>query len=191
MKNNIFCYILYKYNMGNCTSSQIKLNTKIHIENNNIEQQEDNIDIDILYIALFKLQVVFDINNTAINQLIKIIYDVNTKSFQDIFLTVKKYISYKLGLRLSVNEITNLIRFIKLYEEEKDANLSYLRCPYYSELPVWSAEIRRQELSRSIILYSNTHSNLSTLITPNDTIRSNTNTDRFTRSSSYYSLECN
>lgn len=160
-----------------------------HVDKCDITYEE--IDIDLLYKTLFNIQPELDVREHMAENLISLVCGIINKkgSYSKIYLSVVTYLRSEIGLTIAFNEVTNLIRFIQLYSGEKTVDASCLMCPFLSEFPAWSAEIRRQELSHIEKLYSDTECKLSLRLSPNFTTRTSCSTISSSSSLSYRSYE--
>lgn len=138
---------------------------------------EGVVNVDVLVTALSKLSFIFEVKESLTKDLIAEIIHPRHNDNTEQYEAVKKWVNYHADTALEHDEICQLISYVKLYQiEGADKTivspyssstvfrppsmpsvivLDYidkhcrLICPYCSEIPSWTAEIRHQELVAS------------------------------------------
>ena len=144
-------------------------------------QDEDDDDEDInedhLYSALFKLSFLFEINESLKRKLTEIICHIPHPCRESQVECVRNWIEDYVCKSLDDDEILNLIKYVELYEplphstddhdqdfirnEERrhmdcDRDFGHLDCPFKCNIAVLAAEIQRQRLCKNVPQYSDT-----------------------------------
>jgi hypothetical protein len=98
---------------GVSTRKKIEIPTKLSVETDDVD---DQIDVDVLFGALFKLAPVFEIKEDLVNQLVNVVMDESYTCFDDQFHEVEAWIDKHGDAYLSPQEIYYLIKYVELYE---------------------------------------------------------------------------
>ena len=140
---------------------------------------EDEIDAECVYSALFKMSFYLEIDESLKEKLTITICNTPYSSERARLLEVRAWIKSELRANLNYQEIVNLIKYVELYEpvpddddidrknisatgagsgvsKDNDRDYTHLDCPFRCNVVVLTAEIQRQSLSKSVPLYSNT-----------------------------------
>lgn len=152
--------------MGSGASSSLKPTKE------EVPEEEDEIDVELVLTALFKLSFTFEMKATTPTKLISVIIseheDQNAQA-----QAVDKWLKKNTAAKMHPTEVVALIKYVELYEPSADdtqslcqappaetlaRNLRNLTCPYGCEVASWTAAIRNQELSQSTPLYADTPS---------------------------------
>ena len=132
------------------------------------DDDEDEIDVEFVYTALFKMSFFFEIDESLKEKLVTVICHTPHYSERERLFAVQKWIKAKLSTSLKYQETINLIKYMELYEpkslpgdmrgdtEDNKRDFRHLDCPFQCNVVVMTAEIQRQRLSKSVPLYSNT-----------------------------------
>lgn len=144
-----------------------------------VSSEADEIDVNVLFAALLKLSFTFDVKDSMMTSLIDEIRNDRHTCFDDQFVGVEKWIKRHAApeTSLTANEMFYLIRYVDLYEpcieeegtmspsrkfkssSKRDASYEIaassqrdvrLMCPYRSDVAAWTAEIRGQEMSKTV-----------------------------------------
>mgnify|MGYP003385272230 CR=1 FL=1 len=135
----------------------------------------DQIEVEIVFAALFKLSCLFEINESLMRSLTDEILSLRHTNFHQQFLAVEAWIKkYVSGVVLKAEEIDYLIQYVELYrpasviEDMSQANSSrqctrsygesevtetsrrscLLVCPYRHEMAALTGDIRTQEAKK-------------------------------------------
>lgn len=128
------------------------------------------IEVDVLFSALLKLSCVFEVEESLITSLTDEIIAPEHTTFNDQFVAVQEWIKNHCAgaiVELTAEEIDFLIQYVELYFDENFENPDTLltgtkspggrrcplMCPYRSDLPALTAEIRRQEAKRASLCW--------------------------------------
>ena len=128
--------------------------------------EEDDVHEDFLYSALFKLSHIFELNESLKEEITAVVCHIAYTCLSEQCQAVSGWIEEHAYTKLNYGEILNLIKYVELYEppllsEEEFYNeasqekvesrdYSHLDCPFRCDIADWSAEIKRQRLSKII-----------------------------------------
>ena len=140
-----------------CSLSQQVTSIVDEIESTASSEDDDAIDVKTLFAALLKLSHTFNIKFSTMTSLLAVIRSERHTCFDDQFVGVEKWITRHSapGTQLSPNEIYNLIRYVNLYDPPTEDTVYMTRdvrllCPYRCDVAAWIAEIRGQEMMKTV-----------------------------------------
>lgn len=171
---------------GSSISSEKAVTVKEEFEPDSVDEE---INVAKLFSALFKLKCTFEVNDSLATSLIATICNPELDMFDTRFTAVEKWIAKHSDVTLTEDEITAVVKFVKLYEPpnsfeiyKSSAGLTddqsptttvketstvggegeqcCLWCPYASKLASWTAEIRHKELTKMSSMYTSPNSTM-------------------------------
>ena len=135
-------------------------------EDTMISNEDEEIDIGVLYAVLRKLGCLFEIDESLMKSLADIVWDSKHESYQAQFLSVALWMC-KYGddnMKLSPLEVLNLISYVELFrqahttENVKDdpehhadnccTTCTFFICPKRSEIPLLTGVVRSLEAKK-------------------------------------------